>query len=302
MGIYVEILVRGPIDELWDRTQDPTLHERWDLRFSEIEYLPRASDDEPQRFRYATRLGFGLRVEGVGESVAEKRAPGGVRTSALTFRSDDPKSLIRAGGGYWRYVPTPAGVRFLTWYGYETRFGAIGRALDRLAFRPLMGWATAWSFDRLRLWIERGIPPGISLRRAQTHAAARVGLAFVFAYHGLVPKLLAVHPDEAALVVAGGVPADRAVLAVQTLGVIELSWAALLLACWSARWPLAATAALMVVALVSVAATAPAYLTAAFNPVTLNASVIALCAAAWCSGAELPSARRCLRVRPADPD
>ena len=116
----------------------------------------------------------------------------------------------------------------------------------------------------------------------------------------MVPKLLAVHPDEAALVVAGGVSPEYAAPIVQALGAVELLWAALLIVCWHARWPLVATAALMVVALVSVAATAPAFLTAAFNPVTLNLSVIALCAAAWFSGADLPSARRCLRVRPAD--
>lgn len=33
-------------------------------------------------------------------------------------------------------------------------------------FHPLIGWATAWSFDRLRLWIERGIPPEVSRDRA----------------------------------------------------------------------------------------------------------------------------------------
>jgi hypothetical protein len=43
-------------------------------------------------------------------------------------------------------------VRFLTGYDYGTRFGLPGQVIDRLALRPLLGWATAWSFDRLRLW------------------------------------------------------------------------------------------------------------------------------------------------------
>ena len=34
MSIYVEILVRAPMDALWAHTQTPALHERWDLRFS----------------------------------------------------------------------------------------------------------------------------------------------------------------------------------------------------------------------------------------------------------------------------
>jgi hypothetical protein len=100
-------------------------------------------------------------------------AGGGDRTSSLRFRSDDPKSLIRQGGGYWLYLPTDAGVRFLTWYDYEVRFGAVGRLADRCIFRPWMGWATAWSFDRLRLWMEEEQAPEASLVFALIHAVAR---------------------------------------------------------------------------------------------------------------------------------
>jgi hypothetical protein len=56
--IYVEIRIRGPLEEIWRLTQTPVLHERWDLRFTSITYLERARDAEPQRFRYATRLPF----------------------------------------------------------------------------------------------------------------------------------------------------------------------------------------------------------------------------------------------------
>jgi uncharacterized protein YndB with AHSA1/START domain len=49
MSIYVEILIRAPLDAVWEHTQTPELHERWDLRFSEIDYLPRGSATEPQR-------------------------------------------------------------------------------------------------------------------------------------------------------------------------------------------------------------------------------------------------------------
>ena len=59
-------------------------------------------------------------------------------------------------------MPVDGRVRFLTRYDYETRFGPVGRLVDRLIFRPLIGWATAWSFARLRLWLEDGIDPGVS--------------------------------------------------------------------------------------------------------------------------------------------
>src|SRR6266849_5297999 len=133
MSIYVEILIRGSMDELWEKTQDPKLHQRWDLRFSDIDYLPR-SPDEAQRFLYATRIGAGFRIEGAGESMGERDDSGGERTSALKFWSDDSKSLIKIGSGYWKYIPDSDGIRFITWYDYRTRFGIIGRIVDKIFF------------------------------------------------------------------------------------------------------------------------------------------------------------------------
>ena len=48
--IYVEIRIRCGMDDLWRLTQTPELHRRWDLRFTDIEYLPRPDEAEPQRF------------------------------------------------------------------------------------------------------------------------------------------------------------------------------------------------------------------------------------------------------------
>ena len=81
MGIYVEIPIRASMDELWEKTQDPQLHQRWDLRFTQIEYLARHGE-EPQRFLYRTRVGFGVKIDGEGESVGERDGEGGARTSS----------------------------------------------------------------------------------------------------------------------------------------------------------------------------------------------------------------------------
>ena len=70
MGIYVEIFIHGSMDELWEKTQNPGVHQRWDLRFSEIEYLPRTAG-EPQKFLYVTRIGAGMRIAGEGKSIGE---------------------------------------------------------------------------------------------------------------------------------------------------------------------------------------------------------------------------------------
>src|SRR5205814_213670 len=144
-------------------TQAPDLHARWDLRFTDIRYLPRPDLAAPQRFLYETRLGFGLRIQGEGETLAIREDTSGVRTSSLRFWSDDPKSLIRAGSGYWQYVAVAGGVRFLTRYQYETRFGRVGQLFNAAVFEPLLGWATAWSFDRLRLWLEDGVEPSAAM-------------------------------------------------------------------------------------------------------------------------------------------
>lgn len=193
MSIYVEILVRGSIDQLWNHTQIPHLHERWDLRFSRIDYLPRHDERAPQRFRYTTRIGFGLAVSGEGEASGRRDLAGGESTSALKFSSDERLSVIREGSGYWKYIPTADGVRFLTWYDYRTRFGAAGELFDRFVFRPLIGWATAWSFDRLRLWIEQGVDPTLALRRALVHAGIRAAVAaIVLRYLGFTNPALAV--------------------------------------------------------------------------------------------------------------
>jgi hypothetical protein len=290
-GIYVEILIRGPVDEIWRHTQIPDLHELWDLRFTAIDYLPRASENDPQRFRYSTRIGFGLKIEGEGESAATAEDATSLHTSALKFWSSDPKSLIKEGSGYWRYIPVTGGIRFLTWYDYRTRGGAIGHLIDRFLFRPLIGWATAWSFDRLRLWIDQKVPPRFSRRMALIHATARLGIFFVWLWQGLMPKLLFPSADERVLMTAIGLPPKWLV----ATGVVKLvlAFATLLLWRWRPLFLMNITA--MAGALVAVAVGAPSYLVAAFNPVTLNAGMILLSLIGYLSAAELPSASRCLR-------
>ena len=322
-GIYVEIPILASMEELWEKTQNPQLHERWDLRFTQIEYLPRKGN-EPQRFLYRTRIGFGLKIDGQGESTGERDGDAGTRTSSLKFWSEDPKSLIKTGSGYWKYVPglthaigidrvdadplTSLGVgrptalepgkayaiRFFTWYDYEVRFGAFGKLIDRCFFRPMLGWATAWSFDRLRLWIEQGILPESSRDRALIYAVSRVTMAFIWFYHGLVPKLL--YHDKAELDLLSRIAPPQSLHRAATLaGVVEVFFALLLVLLWRRTWPLWLTLVLMLVGIPVVAMNAPEYLSAAFNPVTLNLSLAALALIAIIARRDLPTAARCRR-------
>ncbi len=129
-GIYVEILIQAELDKVWQLTQQPDLHQRWDPRFTRINYLPRPDPELSQYFLYETRIGFGLSINGTGESVGRRAANDGDTTSALRFASNDPKSLIRKGSGYWRYVPAERGLRFFTWYDYQV--GASNRRWGKL--------------------------------------------------------------------------------------------------------------------------------------------------------------------------
>ena len=295
-GIYVEIQIHSSIEELWAKTQVPELHRRWDLRFTDIEYLPRPNPEEPQQFLYATRIGFGIKISGRGESSGVLENDGS-RTSALKFWSDDRVSLIREGSGYWKYVPTQDGIRFFTWYDYTTRFGAIGRAFDVMVFRPLMGWATAWSFDRLRLWVDKQIDPSASMRLSAVYAICRLMVSFIWIYHGLVPKLLFANPDEAAMLADAGWHTEFIPFAIRWAGIAEIAFGLVLLLAWRVRSLFAVTIVVMLAALAFVGVEAPRYLSAAFNPVTLNLSMIALSWIGLICGRDLPSASRCLRKR-----
>jgi hypothetical protein len=288
-GIYVETAIHAPLDEVWRLTQEPGLHQMWDLRFSTIDYLPR-SEGEPQRFLYATRIGFGLGIAGEGESIGTKESAT-ERTSALRFWSDSRFSLIREGRGYWKYIQRGSDVQFFTWYDYDVRWGWFGTLIDRTAFRPMIGWATAWSFDRLRLWAERGVPPRNTLSATLVFAISRLAIIFIWLWHGLVPKLLIPQADELHMLATQHVPAALLPWA----GAVEIALALVGLSAWRWRGYFGLTAALMVAALGSVAATAPDFLAHAFNPLTLNLSVMALCAVGFIAAPHAAFAGRCKR-------
>ncbi|WP_432497290.1 hypothetical protein [Kineococcus gypseus] len=220
--LYVETLVRCDADRLWHLTQAPRLHPRWDLRFSAIEPTARDADGH-QRFTHSLSLPHPraalLTVTGTGVSVGERRDAAGRGTSALRFRPHGRLSPLGEGSGYWRYVPTAQGVRFLTGYDYAPGWGRAGALLDPLLVRPAVGWATAWSFDRLRLWAEDGVDPARARDRALLDVAARsacLGVAAAVALGrrrtarpALLAAALAAALAAVAVPVAPGTPSAR---------------------------------------------------------------------------------------------
>lgn len=296
--IYVEILMKVPMETLWTYTQMPNMHQQWDLRFSEITYIPKSHEDQPQRFLYKTNIGFGLSIAGEGESVGNKERDG-IMTSSLKFSSPNPISLIFEGAGFWRYVPTVDGIRFLTRYDYRTRFGAFGTLIDWFMFRPIMGWATAWSFDCLRLWLEQGIHPHVLIRRSIIETVLNLSLFIIWVYQGLVPKLLVPDSGEMDIIksTAGIVDYGRPILTLMGLGEIGFGLLFLILS-GKKRRSLHKTNILALILLGLSAASHPSTYVAPFNPITLNVAMIALSITSLLNATELPSAGRCLRSSP----
>ncbi|TPW73194.1 SRPBCC family protein [Schumannella sp. 10F1B-5-1] len=142
------------MERVWQLTQDPAWHPRWDLRFSAIVPVGELPGGGT-RFRYERSLPLHV-IHGTGTTIGERRRADGTRTSALRFTTRDPLSPLGDGRGYWRYEPDGDGVVFSTGYDYTPGWG---RLLDRLLLRRLIGWMTAWSFDRLRIWAEAGVEP-----------------------------------------------------------------------------------------------------------------------------------------------
>ncbi len=296
--IYVEIGMCCGLDELWDLTQQPKLHERWDLRFSSIDFLLQAEGRESRRFRYRTRIGFGAAVEGFGETKTRSDSAAGQRMSTLRFSSSQKWSLLRSGAGYWHYEQTEEGLRFMTRYTYSTRFGIVGRLADRYLFRPLMGWATAWSFDRLRMWAEKGWQPELVIAMAAIHLAAITALAGIWLYEGVVPKLLHDSSTELGMLAGIGLTSSAQSFALHLLGWSEAAVAAVLVACRHSRAVIAVQAACMLLLSACGAVLRPELLSEPFNPLTTTIPLLMLSAAAAIAVPYCPRASRCLRRQP----
>ncbi|CAG9622288.1 DoxX-like family protein [Sutcliffiella rhizosphaerae] len=293
--IYVETLIDSELEKVWEHTQDPEIHQQWDLRFSNIQYFPKEKKEDPQRFLYKTNIGFGISIAGEGESVGESLKDQ-ERISSLKFWTDHPLSLIDEGSGYWKYVQTENGIKFFTQYDYKTKFGYLGRLLDFL-FKPLMGWATAWSFDCLRLWLEKEIPPGISFMRSIFHYILSFILAFIWIYQGLVPKVLYQEAGELTLFKGIGWFQGHEELFLYSLGTVQIVFGLLFLLFSMTRWlhfmNIFALLCLGVGALMSQGI----LFAAPFNPTTITIAMIGYSVIALLNLRDLPKASNCKRKR-----
>ncbi|WP_442600278.1 DoxX-like family protein [Neobacillus sp. D3-1R] len=283
------------MDRLWEYTQNPAIHTEWDVRFTEITYLEKC-ENKPQQFLYKTKIGFGIEIAGKGESGGQKMDENGERVSSLKFSTDHPLSLIQTGRGYWKYKQNGKTIDFLTQYDYDTRFGKVGEWIDHLLFRPLLGWATAWSFDALKLWLEKGYHPRQSMIKTATYWLICWALAFIWIYQGLVPKLLFLHPQEVKMTSAlFGV--ENSPLVVKGVGALEMIFGVLWILPFLKRKLFLIQSVLMVCLTVAAVLSDMTSYYHPFNPITLNVSILILSVIGYINSNHLPSANHCQRKR-----
>jgi len=112
------------MDELWRRPES-SASQIWDLRFNQIEYLRREAD-EPRNSCTALESGFGFTIDGKWREHRKQRRRRRERYVEFEILVADPKSLIKVGSGYCKYVPQNHD-SLLYVYDYETRFSVLGR-------------------------------------------------------------------------------------------------------------------------------------------------------------------------------
>ncbi|AFU12424.1 TPA: DoxX-like family protein [Bacillus toyonensis] len=294
--IYVATEMKTTIEKLWEYTQEPDLHTEWDARFTEISYLEK-KEGEAQKFLYKTKIGFGLEIGGEGESIGEIRKETGERISSLKFWTDNTLSLIRIGRGYWKYTPHKECIHFETQYDYDTRYGRIGNVIDSYMFRPLLGWATAWSFDALKLWLEKGLHPSLLIRRTMTYWLVCFLFAFVWIYQGIVPKIIFSHPEEVKMLSLLIGSHESSVFILKMIGILEIIFAAIWLLPLPKRKIFIMHIVMLIALTVAAGWTNIASFTEPFNPITLNLLLIGLSIVGYLNSFDLPSAKNCKRTR-----
>ena len=105
---------------------------------------------------------------------------------------------------------------------------------------------------------------------------SRYGLAFVFFYHGLVPKIIWYSPVEHKLVEAHNIDISAAIISAVG-GIFEILLAFAIIFCRKKLMPVYIATMLLLVLLLDVGFVMPELLIEAFNPVSTNIAALVLC-------------------------
>lgn len=288
--------MESTVDEVWHYTQQPDLHAQWDLRFTTITYNEKEREDAPQSFTYTTKVMPGIVVSGWGESKGTHEK-GSVKTSSLHFGSPQKISPIKEGRGYWQYIPNNNGITFLTQYDYDVRFGKLGHLFDQL-FRPIMGWATALSFDVLARWLQTGERPSTQYRRFFSYYVICFLFSFVWLYQGLIPKVIGQHPLEIDMLAnISPLTLEQASHFIIWIGLLEAIIGLLFLITPMQLLFLKAQIFLFPLLTLFAIIASPHVATDPFNVITFNLTLWVLSIVALFLREQLPTAKNCKRKR-----
>lgn len=106
--------------------------------------------------------------------------------------------------------------------------------------------------------------------------SSRLGLAFVFFYHGFFPKILQLSAIEKELVDLHNLPIASEILS-PLAGILEIALAIAIITLRKSLLPVYIAAVALTILLIDVALIKPELLTEAFNPVTINIASLFLC-------------------------
>lgn len=107
--------------------------------------------------------------------------------------------------------------------------------------------------------------------------ASRLTLAFVFLYHGLIPKIIWLSRTETLLVAAHKLPFGATLLP-YLAGTLEITLSLFIAIYRVSLLPIYIAAFVLVILLLDVAMYMPSLLIEAFNPVSINIACLCICA------------------------
>ncbi len=164
-------------------------------------------------------------------------------------------------------------------------------------FRPLLGWATAWSFDALKLWLEKGLHPRLLIRRTMTYWLVCFLFAFVWMYQGIVPKLVFTHSEEVKMLSVMVGSTEHSVFVLKIIGLLEIIFGVLWLLPFPKRKVFVVHIFMLIVLTIAAGFTNIVSFTEPFNPITLNVLLMGLSIVGYINSFDLPSAKNCKRKR-----
>lgn len=150
----------------------------------------------------------------------------------------------------------------------------------------------------LKRWIEKGEAPGTQYLRFMITLALTLFFSFVWIYHGLVPKIIAMHPEE--IIMTGALfPVELALLKkiIIGIGIIEIMFGCLWFVYPYKRHLFALQFLLFPILMLSAVTSDVQAAAHPFSPVTFNLALTLLSIIGFLLSKDLATAKNCRRKR-----